>query len=54
MRWVLEYPLDVLAQQQGMPDTNAVRVRLQRCKRRMEKEIRRLLAERRLGESFLG
>ena len=53
MRWVLDHPLDVLAPLFELPDANAVRVRLQRCKRRMRTEIHRLLDERGLGKSFL-
>jgi len=53
MRWTLDLPLADIAEQLGLPDDNAARVRLQRCKRRMRKEIQRLLTERGLGESFL-
>jgi len=53
LRWVLDYPYDVIVEELGLPDTEAVRVGLQRCKRHMRKEIRRLLAGRGLGESFL-
>jgi RNA polymerase sigma-70 factor (ECF subfamily) len=53
LRWVLDYPLEEIASLLGLPDSNAVRVTLQRCKRRMQDELSRLLAERGHGQSFL-
>ena len=53
LRWVLDHPYAYVVEKLDLPDTNAVRIRLQRCARRMRVEVRRLLAERGLGESFL-
>jgi RNA polymerase sigma factor (sigma-70 family) len=54
LRWVLDYSLDEVAERIGLPGRNEVRVALFRCKRRMQKEVQRLLAERGVGPSFLG
>lgn len=53
LRWVMDYPLDDIAQRLGLADDNAVRVALQRSKRRLGKEVQRRLAARGLGDSFL-
>jgi RNA polymerase sigma factor (sigma-70 family) len=53
LRWVLDYPVEDVMRQLGFADANEVRVALQRCKRRLDKEIRRLLAELGHGDSFL-
>lgn len=53
LRWVMDYPYEEIARQLDLPSSDAVRVGLQRCKRRLYGELTRLLAERGLGESFL-
>jgi RNA polymerase sigma-70 factor, ECF subfamily len=53
LRFVLDYPLEDVAAHGGLASANEVRVALQRCKRRLERELRRLLVERGVGESFL-
>jgi RNA polymerase sigma-70 factor, ECF subfamily len=53
LRWVLDYPLDDIADQLGFGSSDEVRVALQRCKRRMSKEIARMVAELGHGSSFL-
>lgn len=53
LRWVLDYPLEDIARQMNLPSVDAVRVALQRCKRRLDKEIHRQLAEVGHGISFL-
>lgn len=54
LRWVQDYPYEDVAQHLGLPSANEVRVALQRCRRRLEKEVARLLAEKGHGDSFLG
>lgn len=54
LRWVQDYPYDEIIELLGIADREAVRITLVRCKRRLEREIPRLLAERGLGTSFLG
>lgn len=53
LRWVLDYPYEDIAALLGFPEKDQVRTVLVRCKRRMEKEIVRLLAEKGHGSSFL-
>ncbi|MEZ4241772.1 MAG: sigma-70 family RNA polymerase sigma factor [Myxococcota bacterium] len=53
LRWVLDYPLETIAELLGLDGANTVRVALQRCKRRMQKELARQLEEHALGMSFL-
>lgn len=53
LRWVLDYPYEDIAALLGFPEKDDVRTVLVRCKRRMEKEVPRLLAEKGLGDSFL-
>jgi RNA polymerase sigma factor (sigma-70 family) len=53
LRWVLDYPLDDVVERLGFADNREASVALQRCKRRLEKEILRLLQQRGLGQSFL-
>lgn len=53
LRYMLDYPYEDVAEQAGLSSVNDVRVALQRSRRRLEREIRRLLDERGLGESFL-
>jgi RNA polymerase sigma factor (sigma-70 family) len=53
LRWILDYPYEDVALQLGLADGNEVRVTLQRCKRRMAREIERRVAERGHGSSFL-
>lgn len=53
LRWVLDYPYEDVARLAGLASSDEVRVVLQRCKRRLSTEVRRLLLERGAGESFL-
>jgi RNA polymerase sigma factor (sigma-70 family) len=53
LRWVLDYPYEDIVTLLGFPDKDKVRVTLQRCKHRMEKEVARLMAEKKLTDSFL-
>lgn len=53
LRWVLDYPLDEIADLVGLADADAVRVALQRCRRRMQREIHRRLRAGGHGTSFL-
>ncbi|MEQ1566824.1 MAG: RNA polymerase sigma factor [Myxococcota bacterium] len=54
LRWVLHYAFDEVVVMADLGDADEVRVILQRCKRRIAKELERLLAERGLTRSFLG
>lgn len=53
LRWVLDHSLQDIASLLGLEDGNAVRVVLQRCKRRMARTIHEILAQRGHGTSFL-
>ncbi|MEQ1507475.1 MAG: sigma-70 family RNA polymerase sigma factor [Myxococcota bacterium] len=53
LRWVLDYPYDEIARQLELPGPDAVRVALQRSRRRMERELERLLASHGQNASFL-
>lgn len=53
LRYVLDYPYEDVAEQAGLGSANEVRVALQRCRRRLEREIRRRMVDRGYGESFL-
>jgi RNA polymerase sigma-70 factor (ECF subfamily) len=53
LRWVLDYANEDIAEQMGMASTDAVRVVVQRSKRRLAKEIVRILEERSIGRSLL-
>jgi RNA polymerase sigma-70 factor (ECF subfamily) len=53
LRWVLDYPNEDIAEQMGMASTDEVRVVVQRSKRRLAKEIVRILEERSIGQSLL-
>ena len=49
----LVMPDEDIAEQMGMASTDAVRVVVQRSKRRLAKEIVRILEERSIGQSLL-
>src|SRR6185436_13748079 len=53
LRWVLDYPNEDIAEQMGMGSPDEVRVVVQRSKRRLAKEIVRILEERSIGQSLL-
>ena len=53
LRWVLDYPNEDIAEHMGMASTDEVRVVVQRSKRRLAKEIVRILEERSIGLSLL-
>jgi RNA polymerase sigma-70 factor (ECF subfamily) len=53
LRWVLDYPNEDIAEQMGMASADEVRVVVQRSKRRLAKEIVRILEERSIGQSLL-
>ena len=53
LRWVLDYANEDIAEQMGMASADEVRVVLQRSKRRLAKEIARMLEERSIGPSLL-
>jgi RNA polymerase sigma-70 factor, ECF subfamily len=53
LRYVQGYPREDVARLLGMPDADAVRVVLQRVKRRLRKELEKRLRERGASTSFL-
>jgi len=53
LRWVLDYANEDIAEQMGMASADEVRVVVQRSKRRLAKEIVRILEERSIGRSLL-
>lgn len=53
LRWVLDYSYEQIGEHAGLATLNDVRAALVRCKRKLEKEIPRLVAERGHGDSFL-
>jgi RNA polymerase sigma factor (sigma-70 family) len=53
LRWVLDYPQEEVARLLAYSDKDVVRKKMVTVRRRLEKEVARLLAERDLGASFL-